>query len=589
MKIFTFIFSFFVMAFTASAQFVVVNSPSNIAGVYDYGVASFGADISTGTWTGDCVFVDNGTATPTIGCDTVLNDADLAGKIAFIDRGTCSFSEKVSRAEAAGAIAAVVFNHTAGAGTITMGVTAGFDVTIPSVMLSYEDGQTIRAELANGPVNMTIGIISLGNNVGTDRAKVMNAPMGVIPVNQAEASFFTVTPAAIVLNQGINDASNVTVSATIDYTPLAGGASTEVYNESDVIDFIAAGDTADILGLADYIPVEGAGVYDMNYTIASDSIDEADFDNAQASQFVLSENVYCEGSWDFTNNRPRITNAYTISGGGNIEFLTGVNMPEGDGFRLDSMQFYISTAAASLGSLEPGSINGYVYQWIDINDDSTATNDELVFVGYAPVEFQDTSATFEWLNVPILETVDYTPGYLLDEDDAKFFVGVRYQGAELVYFGFDESYDQTVYTTYLAQTDLDLSYIGINAWDNLVPDITNGFLFTGFRGSIATALYVSEVETSPSVEKAPIVTSVQLFPNPTTDLLTVETELVNNTTTVEYSIRDAAGRLVFSTEKDLNGTYDKAQFNVSQFAAGQYFLTLKTEDGSTSRPFAVKH
>lgn len=588
MKISTLVFSFLVMAFTASAQFVIVNSPGSIGGVKSFSAAAFGANLNSGLWTADVVFVDDGSANPNQGCNAIINGAEVAGKIALIDRGGCEFGLKCLNAEQGGAIAVVVFNNAAGAGTIVMGAGAvGASVTIPSVMLSYEDGQIIRNALATGPVNMSIGAYKFPYDIGTDRQNIMNAPMGVIPTVQAEESIFTVVPAAIIKNKGQNEAVNVTLSATVDYAPIGGSTSLQVYDESASLASLAV-DSSDIIDLPDFVPTEGGGIYDISYVLSSDNDDNPEVlgDNEISSRFILTDNVYCKGGWDLDNNRPARTNAYTISGGGNIEFLSGFYMPKGEGYRLDSMQFYVSSAV-NFGALEPGSINGYVYQWIDANLDSAVTNNELVFVGFAPVENLDSAATDAWLTIPILETVDYEPGYLVDEDDAKFFVGVRYQGAELVYFGFDENYDQTVYTNYLAQQDLDLSYIGINSWDNLVPNIESGFLFTGFRGSAATALYISQVASS-NTEKAPIAASVSLFPNPTSSILTVETDLLNNTRTVEYTIRDVSGRMVFSTEKDVNGTYDKAQFDVSRLAAGQYFLTLKTAAGSTSRPFAVK-
>ena len=595
MKISTLVFSFLVMACTASAQFVLVNSPGSIAGSYNYGTASFGAAVNSGSWTADCVFVDNGTATPTLGCGSVVNGAEVAGKIAFVDRGTCSFSEKAANAEAAGAIAVVIFNNAAGAGPMGMGATAGFTVTVPVVSLSYEDGQAIRAELANGPVNMTIGNVIFPNNIGTNRANVMNAPVGVIPVEQAEASLFSVTPAAVVLNLGTDDATNIAVDAKIEYSPLGGSTTTEVYNESGTIALVAAGDTSEILGFADYVPVEGAGVYSIKYSVAAENPDNplVQSDNEYTSQFVLSENIYCKGGWDLVENKQRTTIYRRPTSSTKYEFLAGFDMPVGVGYRLDSISFEIATNADSLAILEPGKVNAYIYEWIDANNDSTAQTEELVILGYAPVDsFDDPSTRFGFVKVPILEYVDFEEGYVVTEDNIKLFVGVRYEGDEEVFFGFDEDYDQTIYFNTLAQTDIDLPYIGVTSWDGSnKPDITNGFIFSSngvfILGAISTTLFVSKVE-SPSAEKTPIAASIEVFPNPTASFLTVETELLNNTRTVEYTIRDVSGRMVFSTEKDVNGTYDKAQFDVSRLAAGQYFLTLKTAAGSTTRPFAVK-
>jgi minor extracellular serine protease Vpr len=76
------------------------------------------------------------------GCTSV--DPAAAGKLAIIDRGTCTFSQKVANAKAAGAIAVLIINNVAG-DPIAMARTAGFDDDIPAVMISKNDGADLRA------------------------------------------------------------------------------------------------------------------------------------------------------------------------------------------------------------------------------------------------------------------------------------------------------------------------------------------------------------------------------------------------------------------------------------------------------------
>jgi minor extracellular serine protease Vpr len=76
------------------------------------------------------------------GCTSV--DPGAAGKLAIIDRGGCTFSQKVANAKAAGAIGVVIINNVAG-DPIAMARTAGFDDDIPAVMISKNDGAALRA------------------------------------------------------------------------------------------------------------------------------------------------------------------------------------------------------------------------------------------------------------------------------------------------------------------------------------------------------------------------------------------------------------------------------------------------------------
>ena len=76
------------------------------------------------------------------GCTSV--DPGASGKLAIIDRGTCTFSQKVANANAAGAVAVLIINNVAG-DPIAMAKTAGFNDDLPAVMIGKNDGTALRA------------------------------------------------------------------------------------------------------------------------------------------------------------------------------------------------------------------------------------------------------------------------------------------------------------------------------------------------------------------------------------------------------------------------------------------------------------
>jgi len=76
------------------------------------------------------------------GCASV--PAGASGKLALINRGTCTFSQKVANAKQAGAIGVVVVNNVAG-DPIAMGRTLGFDDDLPAVMIGRQEGAALRA------------------------------------------------------------------------------------------------------------------------------------------------------------------------------------------------------------------------------------------------------------------------------------------------------------------------------------------------------------------------------------------------------------------------------------------------------------
>jgi minor extracellular serine protease Vpr len=76
------------------------------------------------------------------GCTSV--DPNASGKIAIIDRGTCSFSQKIANGKTAGAAGVIIVNNVAG-DPIPMARTEGFDDDLPAVMISKDDGAALRA------------------------------------------------------------------------------------------------------------------------------------------------------------------------------------------------------------------------------------------------------------------------------------------------------------------------------------------------------------------------------------------------------------------------------------------------------------
>lgn len=87
------------------------------------------------------------------GCAALTNAADVAGKIAVIDRGSCEFGTKAFNAQNAGAIGVIIANNDTAAADEIMGMSAGADggnVTIPTVSVSYNSGQAIHAEIEAG-------------------------------------------------------------------------------------------------------------------------------------------------------------------------------------------------------------------------------------------------------------------------------------------------------------------------------------------------------------------------------------------------------------------------------------------------------
>ncbi len=132
---------------------IVVSTPTSLSGTYDSVPASFGPSIPSGGITGEMLLVSDGVNPARDGCEEITND--IVDKIALIERGSCSFTTKVTNAQTAGAIAVIVFQNT-GDDPFSMGFEAGDEVgiNIPSVMVSKALGDRLRTGIP--PVNLTI-------------------------------------------------------------------------------------------------------------------------------------------------------------------------------------------------------------------------------------------------------------------------------------------------------------------------------------------------------------------------------------------------------------------------------------------------
>ena len=91
-------------------------------------------------------------ASPRDGARDLDNAAEVKGKLVLMWRGGCSFVEKVRRAQAAGAVGAVVVQTDMKKWPFTMSDTAnvGGDVTLPSLMISPADGDAVCAAIEVG-------------------------------------------------------------------------------------------------------------------------------------------------------------------------------------------------------------------------------------------------------------------------------------------------------------------------------------------------------------------------------------------------------------------------------------------------------
>ncbi|RQP25680.1 PA domain-containing protein [Piscinibacter terrae] len=144
------------------------------AGPYNIGTASFGPPLSSPGVSGTLMpVVDTGTSTG-LACTplSAANALAVNGRIALVDRGTCTFAVKAKNVQNAGAIGVIVVNNAVGSAPGLGG--ADPTVTIPAISVSLADGNLLKAALSkrtrtSSGVTALLGV-NAGQYAGADTA-----------------------------------------------------------------------------------------------------------------------------------------------------------------------------------------------------------------------------------------------------------------------------------------------------------------------------------------------------------------------------------------------------------------------------------
>jgi hypothetical protein len=131
-----------------------ISAPASLVKPYQINSAGFGPHLTTGGI--------NGTIAATVpldGCTAITNAGAVSGRIALIDRGTCTFVVKVKNAQLAGATAVIVADNV----PASIPGLGGDDATIsiPTIGVSQTDGAAIRAALGSNVTALLFADASL--------------------------------------------------------------------------------------------------------------------------------------------------------------------------------------------------------------------------------------------------------------------------------------------------------------------------------------------------------------------------------------------------------------------------------------------
>ena len=146
----------YIPEFARRARSLTVNEPADLSGDYETGTVGDGwgpgSQITHVPVEGEVVLAFDGFEENsfTDGCEEIVNASELAGKIAFIDRGNCEFSLKALHAQEAGAIGIIICNYNDDSQFLLAPGAYGSGVNIPVVIIPASDGQLMRPYIGHG-------------------------------------------------------------------------------------------------------------------------------------------------------------------------------------------------------------------------------------------------------------------------------------------------------------------------------------------------------------------------------------------------------------------------------------------------------
>ncbi|MBK7232119.1 MAG: T9SS type A sorting domain-containing protein [Saprospiraceae bacterium] len=602
---------------------VRINEPNNLKGVYHFFAANFGGSLSGAELT-----ADGACAQPIQACMALTNPSELAGKIALIDRGTCSFDEKCLFAQQAGAVGVVVMNHNdlnnRGGIPFVMGVATqsiADQITIPCVMISYEDGVKLKAACASGAIiNLTIGLVPkqekdiaihkrntmiLATGSSFSQTMVNHPAYGAIPSAEIKnAGDFNILPGAYFSNDGNTIVQNLDLSVDIQKS------NTTIFDHKTNDKISLDPDSISRLQNSNFefntVDTSGrVGTYNLTYNIGNGEPDDIGIDNTHSTNFNITNNLFSKCRLDGATKNPNIGSL--VWGGQNDyrELMMPILFKNGKSAVLDSLFAYVQMGGGA--TLANVYLEGRIYKFTDINVDNNISNDELelVALGFTsfPPTFTEASAI---LRLKLESLVGSSEIYTIEDNNTLFFATIRYDGGSGgIFFGYDMDYHQE--NNFLLKQSLgtleitDYPYLTCSAKDAItdVPDIENsaGLFYIDANGSGAldtfetayfTPSMVLQVSYPPPVNTKDISgeldVHIELSPVPAKDLLVASFSLPT-ASKVNYQLISSNGQLVFNQDDHVVAKDFKTSFQIGSLPVGTYYLKINTDKGFIKKSF----
>lgn len=530
-----------------------VLSPASVAGIYDYGTYTGWGPQLDHTVTGTLVWAFD--ETDSLACAPIINTGAVAGHVALIRRGTCSFTTKARNAWDAGAVGIVICNHyttaTDGAATVynmSSADTIGNPVDIPGVFLSRSSCETIVPAVDAGQtVEVSYTVKQFYNAISSYS---YHTPLSqAIPVDIFRVNFVN------------TDSVAVTVNAAVEIT-APSGASTSLTGSQGI-----EGKSDSVIAIiGSYTPTE-LGEYTAVFT------------NDLNSEVITTKFDITDYTWGLDNG-----NLDRTAGPTDDRFLNEFNLT----YNIGSLVFagpdggvvtHASFGLANGPALVSGDPSLDVINLVLYNAD--ADNNGVIdfaasgasFDDLTPIAIGTYSITAETpANELLLVELESLSGDVVTLDPGgAYYIVALYDGV---------APGLGIAPRFLASAGVD--YINYPTSPLFLDQ-----LYSGWDGlSVAVQLHLDGFVTGVEDIQPLNEMKVKVMPNPATDYVELHFDLDQTAGEVNVGILDMKGQAIGKQhlENVHNETY---RFDVSNFPAGTYILSIQTPEGYRAEKFVV--
>jgi len=569
---------FYLFSWDVKAQFVKVNTP--FENVYEAGkaIAGMGADITTATWDGCVVLVNDGVAPVNDGCELPYNNAQISGKIVIMDRGTgisgCTHRVRSERAQTAGAIG-LIFCNTDETVLNNYGLATGsITVTIPIAYISKSACNEIKASLnAGNEVCVTMGNIIINYDIRLLKNLTFGPRHGAVPVSEIQnQDDYQIFGGMLVWNKGLLPSTNIITRYSLE----KDGAAIHGFEFVDSLPTLAAGDTSEIISDNNLIslPAE-TGKYKMIYSVESEETDQLLSNNTTTHEFSVTEETFAQCTVD-DNGYPNINSWVSPNFGADTvnvwEYGPIFYVRNGAGHNFKSVVFKARAATAS-SMVGREIIVRISYANIPASGPISDTNFELI--SEYPYQFTQNDFNGNYIEVPIDVAL---------QDGKAYWVSLFYPDGTALSIGTEGAKaDYGLYSSnaalFTGQTGLELLPAALYAFNGGTGQWYSGFSNT----NPAISVTVDQTLGNTSVSENP--TNIIAYPNPAKNQINILFKNVE-TESLQIYVTDISGKTI---EKKNHSVYKNKilSVDVSAYAEGIYWLHTQGKQGFYTQKIIV--